>query len=176
MTALNPYIGYEQATAVAKEALETGRGVRELVLAKGLLTEERLREVLHPDNLARPHAAARAAAAADGRAAVSPVSAADGCAAVSAVSVAGGAAPPREGPPPRALRGPPPRLGRPHRRLSHETRPGPAPSHGARPSQGPTVPGPGPRVRRAPSWSPHPRGTGGSCCQEQGPGPGVRGR
>ncbi|WP_151898254.1 aspartate ammonia-lyase [Streptomyces sp. C8S0] len=64
VTALNPYIGYEQATAVAKEALETGRGVRELVLEKGLLTEERLREVLHPDNLARPHAAAHAAAAA----------------------------------------------------------------------------------------------------------------
>ncbi|GHG79232.1 aspartate ammonia-lyase [Streptomyces griseocarneus] len=54
-TALNPHIGYEQATAVAQEALTTGAAVHELVLAKGLLTQERLREILHPDNLARPH-------------------------------------------------------------------------------------------------------------------------
>ncbi|MEU1377350.1 aspartate ammonia-lyase [Streptomyces triculaminicus] len=54
-TALNPYIGYEQATAVAQEALVTGAAVHDLVLAKGLLTQERLREILHPDNLARPH-------------------------------------------------------------------------------------------------------------------------
>ncbi|WP_367139078.1 MULTISPECIES: aspartate ammonia-lyase [Streptomyces] len=54
-TALNPYIGYEQATAVAQEALTTGAAVHELVLAKGLLTQEQLQEILHPDNLARPH-------------------------------------------------------------------------------------------------------------------------
>ncbi|MGK5549828.1 aspartate ammonia-lyase [Streptomyces sp. URMC 127] len=60
-TALNPYIGYEQATAVAQEALTTGAAVHELVLAKGLLTEEQLREILHPDNLARPHTRAATA-------------------------------------------------------------------------------------------------------------------
>ncbi|GHF58404.1 aspartate ammonia-lyase [Streptomyces mashuensis] len=54
-TALNPYIGYERATAVAQEALTTGASVHDLVLAKGLLTKERLDEILHPDNLARPH-------------------------------------------------------------------------------------------------------------------------
>ncbi|WP_424891666.1 aspartate ammonia-lyase [Streptomyces sp. XH2] len=54
-TALNPYIGYEQATAVAQEALTTGAAVHELVLAKGLLTQEQLQEILHPDSLARPH-------------------------------------------------------------------------------------------------------------------------
>ncbi|MFI2078680.1 MULTISPECIES: aspartate ammonia-lyase [Streptomyces] len=54
-TALNPHIGYEQATAVAQEALTTGAAVHDLVLAKGLLTQEQLREILHPDNLARPH-------------------------------------------------------------------------------------------------------------------------
>ncbi|MEU8584838.1 aspartate ammonia-lyase [Streptomyces abikoensis] len=57
-TALNPHIGYEKATAVAQEALTTGASVRDLVLAKGLLTPERLEEILHPDNLARPHSAA----------------------------------------------------------------------------------------------------------------------
>ncbi|MET9416356.1 aspartate ammonia-lyase [Streptomyces klenkii] len=60
-TALNPYIGYEQATAVAQEALTTGAAVHELVLAKGLLTQEQLREILHPDNLARPHTRTAAA-------------------------------------------------------------------------------------------------------------------
>ncbi|MGK5730301.1 aspartate ammonia-lyase [Streptomyces sp. URMC 124] len=59
-TALNPHIGYEQATAVAQEALTTGASVHDLVLSKGLLTQERLREILHPDNLARPHTRAAA--------------------------------------------------------------------------------------------------------------------
>ncbi|MBP2401471.1 aspartate ammonia-lyase [Streptomyces syringium] len=60
-TALNPHIGYEQATAVAQEALTTGASVHDLVLAKGLLTPEQLERILHPDNLARPHARANAA-------------------------------------------------------------------------------------------------------------------
>ncbi|MEV5508713.1 aspartate ammonia-lyase [Streptomyces orinoci] len=62
-TALNPHIGYEQATAVAQEALTTGASVHDLVLAKGLLTPEQLKEILHPDNLARPHARTTAAPA-----------------------------------------------------------------------------------------------------------------
>ncbi|GGR52260.1 aspartate ammonia-lyase [Streptomyces netropsis] len=60
-TALNPHIGYEQATAVAQEALTTGASVHDLVLAKGLLTPEQLQRILHPDNLARPHARATVA-------------------------------------------------------------------------------------------------------------------
>ncbi|WP_195911339.1 aspartate ammonia-lyase [Streptomyces kaniharaensis] len=54
-TALNPHIGYEQATAVAQEALATGAGIRELVVARGLLSTEQLEHILHPDNIARPH-------------------------------------------------------------------------------------------------------------------------
>jgi aspartate ammonia-lyase len=54
VTALNPYIGYVNATAVAAEALATGRGVAELVLAKGLLTREQLDEILDPEALIRP--------------------------------------------------------------------------------------------------------------------------
>ncbi|MFE3328954.1 aspartate ammonia-lyase [Streptomyces sp. NPDC059176] len=65
-TALNPHIGYEQATAVAQEALETGRSVHELVLAKGLLTQEELQLILQPDNLARPHLSVTPAVAAAG--------------------------------------------------------------------------------------------------------------
>jgi aspartate ammonia-lyase len=34
VTALNPYIGYKQSTQIAKEALETGKSVYNLVLEK----------------------------------------------------------------------------------------------------------------------------------------------
>ena len=51
VTALNPYIGYENATAVAAEAYQTGKGVTEIVLAKGLLTKEKLDEILRPESL-----------------------------------------------------------------------------------------------------------------------------
>ena len=48
VTALNPYIGYERASAVAKEAYETGKSVYELVLAKGWLSKEQLDDILKP--------------------------------------------------------------------------------------------------------------------------------
>ena len=54
VTALNPYIGYENASKVAKEAYATGRGVAEIVLAKGLLTREQLADILRPENLTHP--------------------------------------------------------------------------------------------------------------------------
>ncbi|PSN17565.1 aspartate ammonia-lyase [filamentous cyanobacterium CCP5] len=46
VTALNPHIGYLNAAAIAKESLETGKSLRELVLEKELLTPEQLNEVL----------------------------------------------------------------------------------------------------------------------------------
>ena len=54
VTALNPYIGYASATAVAVEAHATGRSVYDLVLEKGLLPEATLAAILHPDVLTRP--------------------------------------------------------------------------------------------------------------------------
>lgn len=51
VTALLPDIGYPRATRVAKEALESGRGVYELVLEQGLLTRERLDELLDPRSM-----------------------------------------------------------------------------------------------------------------------------
>lgn len=60
VTALNPYIGYAAATAVAVEAHSTGRGVAELVLEKGLLSREKLAEILSPEKLTRPQAFAAA--------------------------------------------------------------------------------------------------------------------
>ncbi|MBP7692956.1 MAG: aspartate ammonia-lyase, partial [Anaerolineales bacterium] len=54
VTALNPYIGYEHATAIAKEAYATGRGVAELALEQGLLTQAQLDDILRPEVLTRP--------------------------------------------------------------------------------------------------------------------------
>ena len=54
VTALVPYIGYERSTQVAKEALESGRGVYELVRQKGWLSQERLDEILTPEAMTRP--------------------------------------------------------------------------------------------------------------------------
>ena len=54
VTALNPFIGYERTTAVAKEAYETGRSVYELVLEKGWMTKAQLDDVLKPEVLTQP--------------------------------------------------------------------------------------------------------------------------
>ncbi|MFZ5824483.1 MAG: aspartate ammonia-lyase [Bacillota bacterium] len=48
VTALNPVIGYKNASAVAREATLTGRPVREIVLEKGLLSAEELDRLLSP--------------------------------------------------------------------------------------------------------------------------------
>ncbi|MHB0947875.1 MAG: aspartate ammonia-lyase [Gemmatimonadaceae bacterium] len=48
VTALVPVIGYETATDIAKEALATGQGVFELVLARELMTREELDAILNP--------------------------------------------------------------------------------------------------------------------------------
>jgi aspartate ammonia-lyase len=54
VTALNPFIGYANATEVAQEALMTGQSVYNLVLAKKLLTKEQLDDILQPEVLTRP--------------------------------------------------------------------------------------------------------------------------
>jgi aspartate ammonia-lyase len=46
VTALNPHIGYLNAAAVAKESLETGKSLRQIVLEKGLMNEAELAKVL----------------------------------------------------------------------------------------------------------------------------------
>ena len=54
VTALNPFIGYENSSHLAKEALEGNRSVYELVLEKGLLTKEELDQILLPENMIKP--------------------------------------------------------------------------------------------------------------------------
>lgn len=54
VTALNPYLGYEASTELAKEALKTGKGIYELVLEKGLMSKKELDTVLLPENMVKP--------------------------------------------------------------------------------------------------------------------------
>jgi aspartate ammonia-lyase len=54
VTALNPVLGYEKSAAIAKEALQTGGSVYDLVIAKGWLTKEKLDELLKPENMTHP--------------------------------------------------------------------------------------------------------------------------
>jgi aspartate ammonia-lyase len=59
ITALNPYIGYDNATRIAGIALQTGRGVLELVREEGLIEESLLIEILTPENMVYPRAQRR---------------------------------------------------------------------------------------------------------------------
>ncbi len=54
VTALNPYLGYETSTMLAKEALQTGKGIYDLVLEHKLMSEEELHKVLQPENMVKP--------------------------------------------------------------------------------------------------------------------------
>jgi aspartate ammonia-lyase len=48
VTALNPVLGYEKTTELAKEALETNKGILELIREKKLLTEDQIKKLLDP--------------------------------------------------------------------------------------------------------------------------------
>jgi aspartate ammonia-lyase len=54
VTALVPVLGYEKATEIAKEALESGRGVYDLVCDHGLMTREELDRLLNPEAMTHP--------------------------------------------------------------------------------------------------------------------------
>jgi aspartate ammonia-lyase len=61
VTALVPFIGYQSATDIARDALRTGRSVRELVLERRLLSAGELDRILSPDMLTEPHLQPRTA-------------------------------------------------------------------------------------------------------------------
>lgn len=54
ITALNPYIGYDNATRLAKQAIEGRQSVRDLVLLEGLLSQEALDDILSVENMTAP--------------------------------------------------------------------------------------------------------------------------
>ena len=53
-TALNPYIGYDAASSVAKEALLQNKTLREVVLERGLLDAATVDRILDPKSMTRP--------------------------------------------------------------------------------------------------------------------------
>ncbi len=55
ITALNPVLGYETSSMLAKEALETNQGVYKLVLKKKLLTKKELDLLLSPEHMVKPY-------------------------------------------------------------------------------------------------------------------------
>lgn len=54
ITALNPHVGYEVASKVAKEALETGTQVREIILRDKILSEVAVDQILDPLEMTEP--------------------------------------------------------------------------------------------------------------------------
>jgi fumarate hydratase class II len=55
VTSLNPYIGYEKAAQLAKEAFQTGKTIRELCREKKILSDAQLDEALDPFRMTEPH-------------------------------------------------------------------------------------------------------------------------
>lgn len=51
VTALNPVLGYEKTTELAKEALQRNKGILELIREKKLLTEDQIKKLLDPATL-----------------------------------------------------------------------------------------------------------------------------
>src|SRR3954453_22353950 len=54
VTALNPVLGYEKITELAKEALKSGKGILELIREKKLLTEDQIKKLLDPKTMTGP--------------------------------------------------------------------------------------------------------------------------
>jgi aspartate ammonia-lyase len=61
VTVLVPYLGYDEAAAIAKEAAATGKTVYDLVLEKGLMTEDELEDALDPMKMTHPRMVQRGA-------------------------------------------------------------------------------------------------------------------
>ncbi|RII26145.1 MAG: aspartate ammonia-lyase [Geobacter sp.] len=54
VTVLAPYIGYNAAAEVAKEAVSSGRSIRDIVLDRGLMPENELERAMRPEHLTVP--------------------------------------------------------------------------------------------------------------------------
>ena len=54
ITAICPYVGYQKAAEIAKEAIKTGESVRKIIIEKGLLTKEQMDEIMDPVQMTEP--------------------------------------------------------------------------------------------------------------------------
>ena len=53
-TALSPYIGYAKTADIAKEAVRSGRSIRDLVLEQKLIEPEQLDRILSAEEMTEP--------------------------------------------------------------------------------------------------------------------------
>ena len=54
VTGISPYVGYQKAAEIAKEAIKTGESVKKLIIEQGILTEEQMDEILDPLQMTEP--------------------------------------------------------------------------------------------------------------------------
>ncbi len=54
ITSLNPYIGYEKAAAIAKDAFQSGKTIRQLCQEQHVLPQDKLDEALDPWRMTEP--------------------------------------------------------------------------------------------------------------------------
>ena len=54
VTAMLPHIGYENSAMIAKEAYNTGKPVRQVILEKGLISKEKMEKILSPRQMTTP--------------------------------------------------------------------------------------------------------------------------
>jgi fumarate hydratase class II len=54
VTSLNPYIGYEKAAKLTKEAFASGKTIRELCIEQNILDHELLAKALDPFSMTEP--------------------------------------------------------------------------------------------------------------------------
>ena len=54
ITAICPYVGYQKAAEIAKEAIKTGESVRKLIIETGLLTKKQMDEIMDPVQMTEP--------------------------------------------------------------------------------------------------------------------------
>ena len=54
ITAICPHVGYEKAAELAKEAIQTGAPVKDVILEHGLLSKEDMEKILDPYSMTEP--------------------------------------------------------------------------------------------------------------------------
>ncbi|AZV55424.1 aspartate ammonia-lyase [Clostridium sp. AWRP] len=54
VTAITPYVGYEKAASIAKNAIKTGKSVKEIILQNGILKKSELDRILDPISMTEP--------------------------------------------------------------------------------------------------------------------------
>lgn len=55
VTALSPSLGYEVCGELAKEALASGKSIKDLVIEKNLMAKDKAERLLAPENMLQPH-------------------------------------------------------------------------------------------------------------------------